>query len=251
MQIDATYTKAYLRRGIAHRRLGQHAQAVTDLDVVLEREPRNHEAAEHRRCSQIELEKAQKEVKVAGGATSAAVAGVPKQSRLIIEEVDGDSDDDAADATPATPAELERLYREEKEKDQRERERAARNESGAKMRPGRNVDPQAMQESEELLGSLAKMAGVSAPPAPPTQQPPKTDVAAHDAQFMPSASFAGPRPGKVFKRGPQGLGYYHDPTSAQKGAAVPAAQNRALGSSSAGMRRLQIEEDDELSLIHI
>ena len=46
---------------------------------------------------------------------------------------------------------------------------------------------------------------------------------AHDAQFMPSASFAGPRPGKVFKRGPQGLGYYHDPNSAQKGAAAPAA----------------------------
>ena len=161
-----------------------NAQAVTDLDVVLEREPRNHEAAEHRRCSQIELEKAQKEVKVAGGATSAAVAGVPKQSRLIIEKVDGDSDDDAADTPPAGGA--ERLYREE-EKDQRERERAARSESGAKMRPGRNVDPQAMQEARSFW-ALAKMAGVSAPPAPPTKEPPKTDVAAHDAQFMPSAS---------------------------------------------------------------
>ena len=35
VQIDDGYTKAYLRRGIAHRRLSQHAQALKDLDVVL------------------------------------------------------------------------------------------------------------------------------------------------------------------------------------------------------------------------
>ena len=49
IQIDDSYTKAYLRRGISHRRLNQTGQALKDLDIVLHREPHNKEAAEHRR----------------------------------------------------------------------------------------------------------------------------------------------------------------------------------------------------------
>ena len=254
VQIDATYTKAYLRRGIAHRRLGQHSQAITDLDVVLEHEPRNAEATEHRRCSQIELEKAEKERKAAAGDRPIA-AGVPKQTKLIIEEVDGDSDDEggAADAAPAAneAAELSRLYREEAEKDRRERERAARNEAGLTDAPGaragRNVDPQAVQESQSLLDSLAKMGGPgtfaadAAPPKPkqtPSQHADKAKAEDKgDANFTPAARFAGPRPGMVFKSGPRGVGYYRDPHSTTAQSKAPPAAG--------GLRRMQIEEDDE------
>ena len=254
VQIDATYTKAYLRRGIAHRRLGQHSQAITDLDVVLEHEPRNAEATEHRRCSQIELEKAEKERKAAAGDRPIA-AGVPKQTKLIIEEVDGDSDDEggAADAAPAAneAAELSRLYREEAEKDRRERERAARNEAGLTDAPGaragRNVDPQAVQESQSLLDSLAKMGGPgtfaadAAPPKPkqtPSQHADKAKAEDKgDANFTPAARFAGPRPGMVFKSGPRGVGYYRDPHSTVAQSKAPPAAG--------GLRRMQIEEDDE------
>ena len=78
VQIDDGYTKAYLRRGIAHRRLSQHAQALKDLDVVLAREPGNKEAAEHRRCSAIELEKVDAELREAKASAAAAAAAPGK-----------------------------------------------------------------------------------------------------------------------------------------------------------------------------
>ena len=244
VQIDDAYTKAYLRRGIAHRRLGQHSQALADLDVVLGREPRNQEASEHRRCSQLELEKAERELAAAGG--GAAVA--PKKSQLVIEEVDGDSDEDAGGDGAAQQEELKRLYREEAEKDRQERERASRNESQGKQRPGRFVDPQALQESEELLGSLAMMGtGLAAQPLPqtePIRQKAKPAPDATDKEFTPSSCFDGPRPGQVFKHGSQGLGYYRD-QNAVAAARSGGSHGNALGPHPSTTRRLQIEEEDE------
>jgi len=48
--------------------------------------------------------------------------------------------------------------------------------------------------------------------------------------FMPSASFAGARPGYVFRTGKSGVGYYLDPTQAKSGGAArprapPATKN--------------------------
>ena len=249
VQIDDAYTKAYLRRGIAHRRLGQHSQALADLDVVLGREPRNQEASEHRRCSQLEVEKAERELAAAGG--GAAVA--PKKSQLVIEEVDGDSDDDAGGDGAAQQGELKRLYREEAEKDRHERERASRNESHGKQRPGRFVDPQALQESEELLGSLAMMgtgmAAQALPQTEPIRQKVKpvedaTDMRASSLEFTRASCFDGPRPGQVFKHGPKGLGYYQDQNAVAATRSGHSPGN-APGSQPSTTRRLQIEEDED------
>ncbi len=246
VQIDGLYTKAYLRRGIAHRRLGQHAQAVADLNVVLEREPRNQEASEHLRCSQVELEHAQRELAAAGKGTDQAGT---QNSRLIIEEVDGDSDDDAgglgnSDAVTAPQNEaLRRLYHEEQEKDRNERERAARNEADASRRPGRFVDPQALQESEQLLSSLGKLGGGLCEQSAPSRESASHNSQVEAAQFIPAARFEGPREGRVFKLGPRGLGYYQDPAS---GRSVPCSDKEPVGDrATPGMRRVQIVEDDE------
>ena len=51
------------------------------------------------------------------------------------------------------------------------------------------------------------------------------------ADFEPCATFAGPRPGAVFRTGPQGVGYYRDGT-----AAPPAPPSAAPGSLSAAVR---------------
>ena len=43
-------------------------------------------------------------------------------------------------------------------------------------------------------------------------------VSAEDSAFEASAAFAGARPGRVFKAGPQGVGYYSDPAQVAGGA---------------------------------
>lgn len=73
---------------------------------------------------------------------------------------------------------------------------------------------------------------------------PMAHSGAASAAFIPSQSFVGPRPGYVFKRGPQGVGYYAD----QPGAA-PVEQRPvqgAQGGRSFGRRRGGDNNDGEL-----
>ncbi|KAL3909503.1 MAG: hypothetical protein SGPRY_009402, partial [Prymnesium sp.] len=89
-----------------------------------------------------------------------------KQS-ITIEEVEADSDDEAdgdvllASSKTAMPnmQEFEKLKREQEAKDQAERERAEKAERRGAEKSGPFVDPQAAQESEELLRSLSMMGG--------------------------------------------------------------------------------------------
>ena len=173
IQIDDSYTKAYLRRGIAHRRLSQSSQALKDLDIVLHREPHNAEATEHRRCALIELEKAERERKEAEEKAPKTIAGRSasgKKSSVVIEEVDGDEDDEEevpikqVSSKPApkvaedpAAAAVRRLQEEERAKDARERARAEQAERIGRERTGPAVDPQAKEESDALLESLQMM----------------------------------------------------------------------------------------------
>jgi len=242
IQLDDSYTKAYLRRGIAHRRLSQHQRALDDLDVVLSREPHNKEAQEHRRCSQIDLEKSRKSCESKGA----------KQS-ITIEEVDGDSDDEVdgdvviASSKTAVPNayEFEKLKREQAEKDKAERERAEKAERRGAEKPGPFVDPQAAQESEELLRSLSAMGtgmfNHSTPPSGTRTTERKEEAKAKPAiceegVFEPASKFDGARPGMTFKSGPKGLGYYQDQPSS-----APADRGGAE------MKKLAITEVDESS----
>ena len=154
IQIDDGYTKAYLRRGIAHRRLSQTSQAIKDLDIVLHREPHNREAQEHRRCAQLEKEKEDREKPKATLPGMGAKSG--KKSSVIIEEVSDDSDDETAAAPPTDPV-LAKLQQEEQAKSERERARAEAAEEVGRKRSGPFVDPQAAQESDELMQSLSMM----------------------------------------------------------------------------------------------
>ena len=140
----------------------------------------------------------------------------------------------------------------------RERARAEQAERAGRERKGPFVDPQAAQESDELMNSLNAMnAGSSmfkqnaAPATKKADDKPKKKVTiveedseeeeedvpikkkqpvARDG-FEPSPKFTGGRPGWVFKAGPDGLGYYRE---------GPVAPPKP-----AGMRSLAIEEDSE------
>ena len=153
----------------------------------------------------------------------------------MIEEVDGDSDEEESGVVET--AEMRRLREEEEAKDMRERARAEQAERAGRERKGPFVDPQAAQESDELMNSLNAMnAGSSmfkqnaAPATKKADDKPKKKVTiveedseeeeedvpikkkqpvARDG-FEPSPKFTGGRPGWVFKAGPDGLGYYRE-----------------------------------------
>ena len=285
IQIDDSYTKAYLRRGIAHRRLGQLPQAIADLDIVLHREPHNKEAAEHRRCAQIEQEKeraaqapASEEREAAGQGVQATGARSGKKG-LMIEEIDGDSDDEEE----AVMSDAMRRFKEaEAAKDAAELARADAAESLGRERGGPGVDPEALQESNELLESMKKMNGggnlasmfgnpaetraaaqrevaeeaqleeertrASKGPKPGTRRLTiEEDESEEEAEEAPIATegfeaapkFAGARPGKVFRKGRSGLGYYPDAAEAKKEKATEKEAPKLAG----GMRKLAIAED--------
>jgi tetratricopeptide (TPR) repeat protein len=262
IQIDDSYTKAYLRRGIAHRRLSQTAQAISDLDIVLHREPHNKEAQEHRRCAQIEKETAERERRALAESNAKTLPGKTasgKKSSVVIEEVSDDSDDEegggaaggggGSKAGLAETPEMRKLRLEMEAQSERERARAEEAERRGRERPGPMVDPQAMQESDELLGALTKMNQGSSwgqenasKPQPPkkAEEDKKKKVVIEEEEddddddeptdgFAPSKKFTGARTGWVFKTGPNGLGYYKE----------------APPPKPAGMRKLAVEEDSE------
>ena len=262
IQIDDGYTKAYLRRGIAHRRLSQTRQALKDLDIVLTREPHNKEAAEHQRCAKLEVEKLVREERERAEAAPVVQLGGAKKgkSSVVIEEVEGDSDEDeAASGGGATAAQMRKVREEAEAADARERERAERAERLGRERPGPMVDPQALQDSSELMASLQKMGGggsllTAAADAqarrekeakPPTKEKRRVTIEESDDDddappvvrdgFEPANRFAGARPGWVFKKGVDGLGYYRDAKAAR---AAPAPKKAA-------MRKLAVEESDD------
>jgi ribosome biogenesis protein BMS1 len=91
------------------------------------------------------------------------------------------------------------------------------------------------QQQEE---DAAAAAAAAAPAAAVARSTPAAAAAAADAgdTFSPAAAFAGARPGFVFKKGPQGLGYYKDlnPKGLNPPAATAAATSLNSGVSAEG-----------------
>ena len=170
----------------------------------------------------------------------------------MIEEVDEDSDDDGdGGGGGAADPFLAQLEKERAMAALSEAQRSEKNEhlGDASTVNGRFVDPQAAQESNELLASLAKMGNVAkaagAPTPPSKPKPPAAEAAAAaeaapatvaavlSGPFVACSAFAGKRGGYVFRSGAQGLGYYAD-----------AAQQAAPQAGGAAMRKVAIEEVD-------
>ena len=154
----------------------------------------------------------------------------------MIEEVDEDSDDDGdGGGGGAADPFLAQLEKERAMAALSEAQRSEKNEhlGDASSVNGRFVDPQAAQESNELLASLAKMGNVAkaaGAPTPPSKPKPPAAEAAPAAvlsgPFVACSAFAGQRGGYVFRSGARGLGYYAD-----------AAQQRRRRRRAAAMRK--------------
>jgi U3 small nucleolar RNA-associated protein 14 len=70
--------------------------------------------------------------------------------------------------------------------------------------------------------------------SPRQQQQPPQQEPAQQSTFFPAPKFQGARPGYVFKRGPQGVGYYLDVVPSKAGKAGKGSQGRGKGKGSEG-----------------
>ena len=82
--------------------------------------------------------------------------------------------------------------------------------------------------------------------AAPTAERAAQPVSAEDSAFEASAAFAGARPGRVFKAGPQGVGYYSDPAQVHRCLVDPLGGRRLVkdGYPNFGMSVLGHIEDE-------
>ena len=243
IEIDDTYTKAYLRRGIARRRLGDGARALEDLRVVLAREPANKEAAEHERCATIEMEKAAKAREAA--VPELAVPSV-KRGNMLIEEVEEDEEEEGGDdydeeeEAVQPSAALRALEREREDAALLEAARAAEAELRASERGGPAIDPQAMQESDELINSLSAMSAGGH-----LSNLLSADGSLDGAREATRPARKEPSRAEPPKSGMRTLAVEEvDDESDEEEVPVAAAAASAAGASGGGMRKMVIEEDD-------
>eukprot|EP00041_Stephanoeca_diplocostata_P030430 m.921021 g.921021 ORF g.921021 m.921021 type:complete len:1182 (-) comp23755_c0_seq4:329-3874(-) len=235
LSVDDSIVATYNNRALAYIKLSKWTRAIADLDVVLTKEPHNVKAL-------VRKATAFKGAKKLGDALAVArrvleLAPTNKDAKKIAKECQAHADSrpsssvDAATAAPPAPQE------------------------GKKRRMIIEED----SESEDEASS-------STEPLAPAPQEGKI-IKSHEGDFIASTTFAGARPGFVFQRGAQGVGYYKDRTTATGKTADTNQENAdaTCGGPSAGLgsgggdvtkahggaltsplrRRIAIEEDSD------
>ena len=103
--LNRTNAKAFYRRGVARRNLGDLSGAKADLDTCQVLAPGDSDSLKELLVVNAQLvERAKAENKGGAAATASATASAPTKKKIVIEEVSDDDDDTAVARGPASSA---------------------------------------------------------------------------------------------------------------------------------------------------
>lgn len=170
IQMNRTYTKAWYRRALARKAMGQLKDARTDLETVLVLSPGDTDGTNELKIVTTMLQEREK-----AAASSAPTAGQPsKKKKLVIQEVDNEDDEPPAPTSSTKAADDARQQAEREERHRKDQEAARAAEASAVAERARKArEDEAKRQAQRRSDSRVEVleSDDDAPPSPPKPEP--------------------------------------------------------------------------------